>query len=45
MDSLEQINGVLGRYEYFNYVYTDEDKFTDDMLNELFKEGWFGIVV
>lgn len=42
VNDLENIKGVLVRNDYFNYVYTEDDEFIDNMLEELFKKGWFG---
>jgi predicted GNAT family acetyltransferase len=42
VDNIENPKGVLVRKEYFNYIYTTEDSFIDEVLEELFKEGFYG---
>ncbi|HEY8890294.1 MAG TPA: GNAT family N-acetyltransferase [Clostridium sp.] len=34
--------GVLVRYGYFNYIYTDDDAFLDEVLKTLFKDNFYG---
>lgn len=34
--------GVMVRKDYFNYIYTEEDEFIDEMLGSHFTEGFFG---
>lgn len=35
-------NIVLVRYEYFNYIYTENDVLLDEMLEKLFKDSFYG---
>lgn len=42
VDNIESPKGVLVRKEYFNYIYTTEDSFIDEVLEELFKDGFYG---
>lgn len=34
--------GVMVRKDYFNYIYSEDDKFIDEMLESHFVEGFFG---
>jgi len=42
VDNEEVSRGVLVRYEYFNYIYTEEDEFLDEVLKTLFKDNFYG---
>ena len=42
VDNEESPNIVLVRSEYFNYVYTEKDELLDEMLENLFKDGFYG---
>lgn len=42
VDSIENPRGVLIRYEYFNYIYTEDDNFLDEVLEAYFTEGFYG---
>lgn len=42
VDNESSPNIVLVRYEYFNYVYTENDELLDEMFENLFKEGFYG---
>lgn len=42
VDNEQAPNGVLVRYGYFNYVYTEDDEFLDKILNSLFKDNHYG---
>jgi len=35
-------NIVVVRYEYFNYIYTEDDGLLDEMLENLFKDNFYG---
>ncbi|MGV8984212.1 GNAT family N-acetyltransferase [Clostridium sp.] len=42
VDNEDVSRGVLVRYEYFNYIYTEEDEFLDEVLETLFKDNFYG---
>ncbi|MBW9157765.1 GNAT family N-acetyltransferase [Clostridium tagluense] len=42
VDNEETPNIVLVRYEYFNYIYTEDDELLDEMLENLFKDNFYG---
>lgn len=42
VDNEESPNIVLVRYEYFNYIYTENDELLDEMLEGLFKDNFYG---
>ncbi len=42
VDSEKVSRGVLVRYEYFNYMYTEDDEFLDEVLETLFKDNFYG---
>jgi hypothetical protein len=42
VDNEASPNIVLVRYEYFNYIYTEEDELLEEMLENLFKDGFYG---
>lgn len=42
VDNEKSPNIVLVRYEYFNYVYTEDDKLLEEMLENLFKDNFYG---
>ncbi|MGH4139139.1 GNAT family N-acetyltransferase [Clostridium sp.] len=42
VDNEEVSRGVLVRFEYFNYIYTEEDEFLDEVLETLFKDNFYG---
>lgn len=42
VDNEEVSKGVLVRYEYFNYIYTEDDEFLDEVLETLFKDNFYG---
>lgn len=42
VDNEESPNIVLVRYEYFNYIYTEDDELLDEMLEGLFKDNFYG---
>jgi hypothetical protein len=42
VDKKEVSRGVFVRYEYFNYIYTEEDEFLDEVLETLFKDNFYG---
>jgi hypothetical protein len=42
VDNEEAPNIVLVRHEYFNYIYTEDDELLDEMLENLFKDNFYG---
>ena len=42
VDNEDVPNGVLVRHGYFNYLYTEDDNFLDKVLEELFKDNFYG---
>jgi len=42
VDNEDSPNIVLVRYEYFNYIYTEDDELLDEMLEGLFKDNFYG---
>jgi hypothetical protein len=42
VDNESSPNIVLVRYEYFNYIYTENDELLDEMLENLFKDKFYG---
>ena len=42
VDNEESPNIVLVRYEYFNYIYTEDDELLEEMLENLFKDNFYG---
>ncbi|WP_192812642.1 GNAT family N-acetyltransferase [Clostridium tunisiense] len=42
VDDEEAPKGVMVRKDYFNYIYSEDDKFIDEMLESHFVEGFFG---
>lgn len=42
IDKEDVSRGVLVRHEYFNYIYTENDEFLDEVLGTLFKDNFYG---
>ncbi|MBZ9623433.1 GNAT family N-acetyltransferase [Clostridium sp. FP2] len=42
VDKEQLSRGALVRYEYFNYIYTEDDVFLDEVLKTLFKDNFYG---
>lgn len=42
VDNIENPNGVLVRNTYFNYIYSEDDKFIDEVCETYFKDGFYG---
>ncbi|MGH4122065.1 MAG: GNAT family N-acetyltransferase [Clostridium sp.] len=42
VDNKDLSRGILVRYEYFNYIYTEDDEFLDEVLDTLFKDNYYG---
>ena len=42
VDNEEGPNIVLVRYEYFNYIYTENDELLEEMLENSFKDNFYG---
>ena len=42
VDNKEVPRGVLVRYGYFNFIYTEDDEFLDELLKTQFKNNFYG---
>jgi hypothetical protein len=42
VDNKESPTGVVARKEYFSYIFTENDRFLDEALNTLYKDGFYG---
>lgn len=43
VDNSENPTGVLVRYNYFHFMYTESDSFIDEVIAQFFKDpGWYG---
>ncbi|MBU3143733.1 GNAT family N-acetyltransferase [Clostridium sp. CF012] len=42
VDDEQLSRGILVRHEYFNYIYTEDDEFLDEVLETLFRDNFYG---
>jgi hypothetical protein len=42
VDDEDSPKGVLVRYRYFNYIYTEDDNFLEEVFQTVFSEGFYG---
>lgn len=43
VDDVENPNGVFVRKDYFNYLYSQDDNFIDEICDTLFKDDFYGL--